>query len=77
MAGYLHRVDGPGMNREQLRERDARVLAVYQVQRQIAADTAATEPERKRNQTCWLCDQRRTCVQTARGWECVLCRQVT
>ncbi|MFZ2178213.1 MAG: hypothetical protein WAW17_30150, partial [Rhodococcus sp. (in: high G+C Gram-positive bacteria)] len=33
----------------------------------------ASEPTRRANQTCWLCEQRRTC-KTVRGrWECRVC----
>jgi hypothetical protein len=34
------------------------------------------QTERKQNQTCWLCEQRRTCTQADHGWECDDCRQV-
>jgi hypothetical protein len=35
------------------------------------------EPERKANQRCWLCEERRTCVRTPAGWECADCQEVT
>lgn len=33
--------------------------------------------ESKANQRCWLCEQRRTCTQQPRGWECTTCHAVT
>lgn len=34
-------------------------------------------PERKANQRCWMCEQRRTCTRQPAGWECDLCLQIT
>ena len=55
-------VDGPALTEEQVAERDAAVAAAYIAQAEIAA---AAEPgrdvERKANQLCWVCDQRRKC----------------
>ena len=34
----------------------------------------ATATERRRNQKCWLCENRRTCTRTSQGWECDECR---
>lgn len=38
----------------------------------------AVQPEavRKANQRCWLCEERHTCTQAPRGWECDTCCQV-
>lgn len=33
--------------------------------------------ERKQNQTCWLCVERRTCTKEEQGWECDECRKIT
>ncbi len=33
-------------------------------------------PQRKANQRCWLCEERRTCTKAERGWECGTCQQV-
>ncbi|KZM71099.1 hypothetical protein AWN90_42055 [Nocardia terpenica] len=30
----------------------------------------------KRNQKCWLCEQRRSCILAERGWECRTCRKI-
>lgn len=46
---------------------------------QARALTPAPRPgdgQRKANQTCWLCEQRRTCTSTPAGWECDACQQV-
>ncbi|MGW0021599.1 hypothetical protein ACWDUD_25065 [Rhodococcus sp. NPDC003382] len=32
--------------------------------------------EEKPNQTCWLCEERRTCILRPRGWECRTCREI-
>lgn len=34
------------------------------------------EPERKANQRCWLCEERRTCTKQAHGWECDVCLKI-
>ncbi|MEV0773570.1 hypothetical protein [Nocardia salmonicida] len=39
------------------------------------AEDTTQEPER-RNQRCWLCEDRRTCVEVAGRWECRRCRQL-
>ncbi|WP_280428657.1 hypothetical protein [Nocardia brasiliensis] len=33
------------------------------------------EQEVKRNQICWLCEDRRTCKRTPNGWECADCHE--
>ena len=35
-----------------------------------------TGPERKRNQMCWLCEERHSCARTPQGWECDACRAI-
>lgn len=30
----------------------------------------------KANQTCWLCEERRTCLLRPQGWECRQCREI-
>ncbi|WP_256277792.1 hypothetical protein [Mycolicibacterium grossiae] len=34
------------------------------------------EPERKANQRCWICEQRRTCTRQEHGWECDVCLKI-
>lgn len=34
---------------------------------------AAPTPERKPNQRCWLCEERRACTRRPTGWECDRC----
>jgi hypothetical protein len=41
-----------------------------------AAQRAIEEPERRRNQRGWLCEERRTCTRTPTGWECDACREL-
>lgn len=41
---------------------------------QRIAQALATTPERKPNQVCWLCEERRTCTKEPGGWECDSCR---
>ncbi len=41
--------------------------------------TAVTAPEivdRRRNQRCWLCEERHTCTKRPNGWECDNCASV-
>lgn len=39
------------------------------------AMTAKPPNERKRNQRCWLCEEKHTCTKEPNGWECDHCRQ--
>lgn len=41
------------------------------------APAAAGAKERKPNQLCWMCEQRRICTREEHGWECVECQQIT
>lgn len=41
-----------------------------------AVVAAADVKERKSNQRCWLCEQRRTCTREQLGWECDTCREI-
>jgi hypothetical protein len=34
----------------------------------------APEGEQRANQTCWLCEERRTCTKQPQGWECPECQ---
>lgn len=74
---------GQPMTGEEIDERDDGVRAAYAAQ----AALLVVEPvddgvERRRNQTCWLCDQRRSCAKVPFGpgaqlrWECDTCRQL-
>ena len=58
-------------------ERDIAVIEA--VRRQLATRTSAPpEPERKRSQRCWCCDEVHTCTRTDRGlWECDACAEAT
>lgn len=31
----------------------------------------------RRNQRCWMCEERRTCIQVGGKWECRECRAIT
>lgn len=56
--------------------RDDAVRAVYAA-RSALAPAQAAEPETRRNQRCWICEERRTCTRTPQGWECPTCRTIT
>ena len=36
----------------------------------------APEGERRANQVCWLCEQRRACTKQPQGWECAECQEL-
>lgn len=38
-----------------------------------AASRRVVALERRQNQRCWLCEERRTCVKARDGWECDAC----
>lgn len=71
--------EGAGETAEQVAERKAATLAAQMGQvaaaraHLAAARAVSREPERKQNQTCWMCEERRTCTKARRGWECDRC----
>ena len=91
-GSHLRQTDGPAMTVEAQAKRDnetqaayavllaggvpARVAATGEEAPPSAAGTPAKAPERKANQRCWLCEERRTCTRQAHGWECDVCQQV-
>ena len=90
-GSHLRQTDGPAMTVEAQAKRDNETQAAYAVllaggdparvaatgeEAPTAAGTPATAPERKANQRCWLCEERRTCTRQAHGWECDVCQQV-
>ncbi len=74
---FLRHTDGPARRRDvvaaELADRDAAVAAIYAARR-ISLDPV--DGDERRNQTCWLCDERRTCVRVENRWECRSCRVI-
>lgn len=70
-----HQDDGAPITADQCAKRDAETVDAYSTQAQIAA--GHTPPVGRRNQRCWLCDQRRTCTTVDGRWECRNCATVT
>lgn len=88
---YLtHNPGGRPMTSEQIRQHKADTLAAYRAQtappgqdassldtirRMLAGQDAPVEPERRRNQRCWCCEEVHACTRNAQGlWECDTCR---
>jgi hypothetical protein len=73
------RTDGPSRDPEQVRAdlaaRDASTRDHYRAQAATVAAAQQVSP-RKRNQSCWLCEERRTCTSTAGRWECADCQSL-
>ena len=74
----LHVLDGPALVEPdqvaaELRERDDSVRAQYRA-RATAPAAPRSDSDPKRNQVCWLCEERRTCTSEEAGWECAHCR---
>jgi hypothetical protein len=65
---------GQPLTEHQIAERDEGIKAAYAAQRELRI---AQGLEAKRNQTCWLCQERRACTKQERGWECAACRSIT
>jgi hypothetical protein len=71
---------GQPLTEHQIAERDEGIKAAYAAQRELRI---ADGVEAKRNQTCWLCHERRTCTKVPFGfgtelrWECATCREIT
>lgn len=59
--------------RAELAARDAGVLAQYR-DRAATGTVSVLDAIPRRNQACWLCEQRRTCTLEEMGWECAHCR---
>jgi hypothetical protein len=71
------RTDVPDLNPERVRAdltaRDASIREQYRAQAATVAAAQQVSPS-KRNQICWLCDERRTCTSTDGRWECADCQ---
>lgn len=68
--GLLLRATGTApMTAAEIDERDQAVADAYREQREIAA----ADVERRANQRCWICEERRTCTRAPAGWECAAC----
>lgn len=65
---------GAPLTEDQIAERDAYVRDAYAAQRELRI---AQGLEAKRNQLCWLCQERHACTRQERGWECDACRRIT
>lgn len=70
---WLRVVEGPVMTPEEINARDEAIRAAVRAQ---VVRIVAPDPECRQNQTCWLCEERRTCTRTASGWECDTCGEV-
>lgn len=55
----------------------SRELAQYWRKVTDPAPVSAAGPETRRNQRCWICEERHTCTRTPQGWECPTCRTIT
>lgn len=85
-GGYLRQTEGPAMTAEAQARRDSETHTAYAALltgKDPAADAQLDapakperDPERKANQRCWMCEQRRTCTKQADGWECDVCREI-
>jgi len=71
-SGYLRpaRPGQPVPAEQDIARRDAAVADAYGRQHHRPDD------ERRANQRCWLCEERRTCTQMPHGWECDHCRAI-
>ncbi|WP_071288714.1 hypothetical protein [Mycolicibacterium llatzerense] len=60
-----------------LAERDRETVRAYTELAAIElAEPQGDRKERRRNQTCWICEERHTCTREERGWECSRCVEV-
>lgn len=89
-GAHLRQTDGPPMTAEVQAKRDSETHATYAVLlaggnpaavpaaggSAAAPSTTVGQPERKANQRCWMCEQRRTCTRQAHGWECDRCLEI-
>lgn len=73
-AGYM--VHNPGGHVSTSEEIAAADAALRNAHRQQTILEMGAAPERRRNQICWLCTERRTCTPEEMGWECDACRGI-
>ena len=69
-AMLRHQPHGQPLTAEETNARDHHIRQAYRQQR----DQLLGADDRRRNQTCWLCTERRTCNRTSAGWECDRCQ---
>lgn len=76
--GYMvYNPEGQRPTSAEVAAADARLRHAYEQQATTELGAAQQDAKpRRRNQTCWLCTERRTCTQEEMGWECDLCRPV-
>lgn len=67
----VQHADVEPMTETEIEERDEAVRAAQRAQYETPG------VERKQNQRCWLCEQRRTCTRQPAGWECDECAELT
>ena len=70
-GSYLVAVDGDPLTAEAIAERDAGTRDSYV--RMLTPPTETQPENRRQNQTCWLCEQRRACTLVDDRWECAAC----
>lgn len=89
-GSHLRSTDGPPMTAEAQATRDSETQTTYAVLfaggnpalveaaggRRLSTSKAPRDAERKANQRCWMCEQRRTCTKQANGWECDACLEI-
>ncbi len=66
----LRETEQPALTAEQIATRDADTRDAY------AAMARGQEGEKRRNQQCWICEERRTCTRMSTGWECTTCAAI-
>ena len=81
-SGFLRpaRADQPAPTEQDLAQRDTEVAAAHARQHQLTAAGSSSRRddlvERRANQRCWLCEERRTCARMPAGWDCDHCRAI-
>lgn len=71
----LQPTDRPAMTESEIAERDGWVRDVLAQRRELL--DLVSDAERKANQLCWMCEQRRVCLKMPAGWECETCRDIS
>jgi hypothetical protein len=85
-GGRIKVIDTTGRTADEvaaeLEQRDTETMAMYATLVELPYESSTeppvqlNEPERKRNQVCWMCEERRTCTPTPAGWECDTCQGI-
>lgn len=82
---WIRESDRPGPTQAEMDERDAQYRQVMSDRARLIAEREAAADRqiaieagelRRPGQTCWLCEERRSCTKVGGRWECDKCKEI-